>query len=84
MTKHHIAKLDTLPDGAAVEAHVVIGGTPVAVVCGRLVQRRPAREAHWIIQTGRGDARIRIGERDRATVNGNCIEIEGEWRNYGS
>ncbi len=84
MTKHHIAKLDTLPDGAAVEAHVVIGGTPVAVVCGRLVQRRSAREAHWIIQTGRGDARIRIGERDRATVNGNCIQIEGEWRNYGS
>jgi hypothetical protein len=43
MTKHHIAKLDGLPDGAAVEAHVVIGGTPVAVVCGRLAQRALAR-----------------------------------------
>ena len=80
MTKHHIAKLDGLPDGEAVEALVVIGGSPVAVVCGRLVQRRKAREAHWIVQTAHGDARIRIGERDRVKMTGNCIEIEAEWR----
>ena len=82
MTKHHIAKLDGLADGAAVEAHVVIGGTPVAVVCGRLVQRRKAREAHWIVQTAHGDARIRIGELDRVKVTGNCIEVEAEWRSF--
>ncbi len=80
MTRHNIAALDRLADGERVEVHVVIGGTPVAVLCGRLHQRRKVREAHWIVQTVRGDARIRIGERDRVKVENNCIVIEGEWK----